>query len=131
MLKVERSKYFPEFSFGYSLQKIAPLKGLDSWSIGVALPLLCFPQQSRVKQAKAAVTMAQWEAENHSIELRKKLEELKSRISQKRKRLDYYENAALSEADELQRNALMLYRESETNATELLQSLSAARTVRK
>ena len=75
--------------------------------------------------------MAQWEAENHSIELRKKLEELKSRISQKRKRLDYYENAALSEADELQRNALMLYRESETNATELLQSLSAARTVRK
>ena len=131
MLKVERSKYFPEFSFGYSLQKIAPLKGLDSWSVGVALPLLCFPQQSRVKQAKAAVAIAQWEAENHSIELRKRLEELKARISQKRKRLDYYENAALSEADELRRNALMLYRESETNATELLQSLSAARAVRK
>ena len=131
MMKIEKSRYFPELSVGYSIQKIAPLKGLDSWSIGISFPLLFFPQQSRVKQAKAEMMAAQWEAQDKKIELRNTLEELQARILQKRKQLDYYESAALPEADELQRNALTLYRESETSVSELLQSLSTSRDIRK
>ena len=74
---------------------------------------------------------AQWEAQDKKIELRNTLEELQARILQKRKQLDYYESAALPEADELQRNALTLYRESETSVSELLQSLSTSRDIRK
>ena len=131
MLKIEKSRYFPELSVGYSIQKIAPLKGLDSWSIGISFPLLFFPQQSRIKQAKAEMIAAQWEAQDRRIELRNTLEELQARILQKRKQLDYYESAALPESDELQRNALTLYRESETSVSELLQSLSTSRDIRK
>ncbi len=40
MVKVERSKFFPEFSVAYSRQKITPLTGLNSWTVGVSFPPL-------------------------------------------------------------------------------------------
>ena len=129
-LKIERSRYLPEFSIGYSLQKITPQRGLDAWSVGATIPLLLHPQHSRVKQAKTAQAIAQWEAQSRTIELRATLDELQSNIRQKFKHIQYYHDAALEQADELQRNALTLYRESETTATELLQSLATARTLR-
>ncbi len=131
MLKVERSRFFPELSVGYSVQKIAPMKGLDSWSVGISFPLLFFPQHSRVRQAKADVVTAQWEAQDRETVLNNTVEELKAKIKQKKKRLEYYDNAALGEADELLRHAMTLYSESETGVTELLQSLSTVRDIRK
>ncbi len=131
MLKVEKSRFFPELSVGYSLQKIAPLKGLDSWMVGASFPLFFFPQQSRVRQAKAEAITAEWEAKERETVLRNTVEELKAKIGQKGKRLRYFETAALQEADELQHNATALYRESETGVAELLQSLSTARGIRK
>ena len=131
ILNIEKSRFFPELSVGYSVQKIAPMRGLDSWSVGISFPLLFFPQHSRVKQARADVLAAQWEAEDRITELRNTMEELSVRILQKRKLIDYYEDAALREAEELQRHAMMLYRESETGVPELLQGLSAAREIRK
>ena len=44
--------------------------------------------------------------------------------------IDYYDGAALKEADELQRTAILLYQESETDVTELIQSLKTAREIR-
>ena len=131
MLKVERSRFFPELSVGYSLQKIAPLKGLDSWMVGASFPLLFFPQQSRVRQAKAEAITAEWEAKDRETALQNTVEELKAKIRQKGKRLEYFEKAALLEADALQHNATTLYRESETGVAELLQSLSTVRDIRK
>ena len=47
------------------------------------------------------------------------------------KNVAYYVDAAFHEADELQRNAVLLYEESETDIAELVQSLNTSRDIRK
>ncbi|MDD6892323.1 MAG: CusA/CzcA family heavy metal efflux RND transporter, partial [Bacteroidales bacterium] len=131
LLKVEKSRFFPELSVGYAVQKIAPLKGLDSWTVGVSFPLLFFPQHSRVRQARHEARMAEWEAEDNRLQLRNRVDDLRGRLAKQRKTVDYYLTAALPEADDLQRNALILYEASETGMAELLQSLATARDIRK
>lgn len=41
-LNVERSRFFPELSLGYVRQDILPLKGLNSWMVGVSFPIYFF-----------------------------------------------------------------------------------------
>lgn len=128
---VERSRFFPELSVGYSRQKIEPLSGLNSWSVGVAVPIMFFPQKSKVKQARAEATIAQWDAEDNRLKLRNRVEELRLRIERQQRTIDYYTGDALKQADELQRNAMMLYKESETGIVELLHSITTANEIRK
>ena len=128
---VERSRFFPELSVGYSRQKIEPLSGLNSWSVGVAVPIVFFPQKSKVKQARAEATIARWDAEDNRLKLRNRVEELRLRIERQQRTIDYYTGDALKQADELQRNAMMLYKESETGIVELLHSIATANDIRK
>ena len=128
---VERSRFFPELSVGYSRQKIEPLSGLNSWSVGVAVPIVFFPQRSKVKQARAEATIARWDAEDNRLKLRNRVEELRLRIERQQRTIDYYTGDALKQADELQRNAMMLYKESETGIVELLHSITTANEIRK
>ena len=130
MVKVERSKFFPELSVGYSRQKMLPYKGLDAFIVGISVPLFCFPQKSRVKQAQVEARIAEWDAEEQRMQLSMTVDELRQTLLQTRATLDYYETAALSEADELRRSALALYNEGETAAADLVQSLKTARDVR-
>ena len=125
-LSLERSKLSPELSVGYSLQKIAPLNNLHSWSVGVALPILFFPQRSRIKQAKAEALIAQWEAEDNRKELLRKVEELEIKMRSERERVEYYQKAAVNEANEMERSAMALYQTGEIDAAELIQTLKMA-----
>lgn len=131
MVKIEKSKYFPELSLGYTRQKIAPMSGLNSWMVGVSFPLIFFPQKSRVRQARLEALSAQYEAEENHRQLSQKVEELRAQASSQAKRIAYYTDAALREADALQQNAISLYKESETSMTELIHSLNAARDIRR
>ncbi|MGM9691575.1 MAG: TolC family protein [Alloprevotella sp.] len=130
MVKVERSKFFPELSVGYTRQKMLPYKGLDAFNVGISIPLFCFPQKSRVKQAQVEARIAEWDAEEQRMQLSRTVDELRQTLLQTRATLDYYETAALPEADELRRSALALYNEGETAAADLVQSLKTARDVR-
>ena len=109
LLQIERSKFFPEFSFGYTRQKIAPLKNLNSWMVGVSFPILFFPQKSRSKQAKISLRIAEWEADNNKTMLNNKVEELKGRLRQQKESLQYFTEAALNEAESLQNSAVSRY----------------------
>lgn len=126
IVKIEKSKFFPELSVGYSLQKITPLTGLSSWSVGVSFPMLFFPQKSRVKQAKIDAMMAEWQAEDNQATLANKVAELRAQLDKQAKSVKYYTEDAMREADELRRNALLLYAESETGMAELVQSLNTS-----
>ena len=81
MLRIERSRFFPELSVGYVRQKIAPLSGLDSWMVGISFPVLFFPQHSRVRQAKIDSYIARTEAESNIRQLNNKVEELSFAIA--------------------------------------------------
>ena len=76
MLRIERSRFFPELSVGYVRQKIAPLSGLDSWMVGISFPVLFFPQHSRIRQAKIDSYIARTEAESNIRQLNNKVVEL-------------------------------------------------------
>ena len=130
-LRIERSKFFPEFSLGYVRQKIAPLNGLNSWMVGVSFPILFFPQRSRSKQAKVNLQIAEWQAEQNRVQLNNQVEELYRRARQQQESLDYYSKAALKEAEALQKSALLKFKESEINITDFVQSLNASRDIRR
>lgn len=130
-LRIERSKFFPEFSLGYVRQKIASLNGLNSWMVGVSFPILFFPQRSRSKQAKVNLQIAEWQAEQNRVQLNNQVEELYRRARQQQESLDYYSKAALKEAEALQKSALLKFKESEINITDFVQSLNASRDIRR
>ena len=131
MLRVERSRFFPELSLGYVRQKIAPQNGLDSWMIGVSFPVLFFSQQSRVKQAKIDSYIARTEAEANIRQLNNKVDELQALLRKQSESIRYYTTGALPEADALLSSALLLFKESETDITQFVQSLTAARKIRR
>lgn len=128
-LNVERSRFFPELSFGYVRQDILPLKGLNSWMVGVSFPLYFLPQHSKVKQAKAVAFIARTEAEANTRALYNKVYEAKANLRRQSESLRYYTASALKEADELMKVANLQLRHSETNVTEFIQAISVARDI--
>lgn len=131
MLRIERSRFFPELSVGYVRQKIAPLSGLDSWMVGISFPVLFFPRHSRVRQAKIDSYIARTEAESNIRQLNNKVEELSVALRKEGEHIRYYTTGALPEADALLKSATVQFKESETDITQFVQSLNAAREIRR
>ena len=131
MLRIEQSRFFPELSVGYVRQKIAPLSGLDSWMVGISFPVLFFPQHSRVRQAKIDSYIARTEAESNIRQLNNKVEELSVALRKEGENIRYYTTGALPEADALLKSATVQFKESETDITQFVQSLNAAREIRR
>ena len=131
VLRIERSRFFPELSVGYVRQKIAPLSGLDSWMVGISFPVLFFPQHSRVRQAKIDSYIARTEAESNIRQLNNKVEELSVALRKEGEHIRYYTTGALPEADALLKSATVQFKENETDITQFVQSLNAAREIRR
>lgn len=131
MLRIERSRFLPELSVGYVRQKIAPLSGLDSWMVGISFPVLFFPQHSRVRQAKIDSYIARTEAESNIRQLNNKVEELSVALRKEGEHIRYYTTGALPEAEALLKSATVQFKESETDITQFVQSLNAAREIRR
>ena len=131
MLRIERSRFFPELSVGYVRQKIAPLSGLDSWMVGILFPVLFFPRHSRVRQAKIDSYIARTEAESNIRQLNNKVEELSVALRKEGEHIRYYTTGALPEAEALLKSATVQFKENETDITQFVQSLNAAREIRR
>lgn len=131
MLNVERSRFFPELSVGYTRQNILPLKNLNAWMVGVSFPVYFLPQSSRVKQARLAATAAQIQAEANVRELNNRVSELSASLRRYDESLRFYTSSALKEADELTKAATLQLQQSETSVTEFIQSVTAAREIRR
>mgnify|MGYP002607088283 CR=1 FL=1 len=130
-LNIERSRFFPEFSLGYVRQDILPLKGLNSWMVGVSFPIYFLPHHSKVKQAKAAAFIARTEAEANTRNLYNKVSEAIANLRRQSESLRYYTSSALKEADELMKVASLQLRHSETDITEFIQAVNVARDIRR
>lgn len=75
--------------------------------------------------------MAQWEADDNRTALENKVEEIRLQAVKQAKTIEFYTTNTLKKVEELQRNALELYKENETGIAELLQGLASARDIRK
>lgn len=131
MLNIERSRFFPELSVGYVRQNILPDKGLDSWMVGVSFPVWFLPQRSKIRQAKFERNIAQTQAEANVRELNNRIWELRGNIRRYGESVRFYTTGALVEADNLMKTADTQFRESETDITEYVQSMNAAREIKK
>lgn len=131
MLNVERSRFFPEFSFGYVRQDISPVRGLNSWMVGVAFPVWFLPQRSKIRQAKFDTYIAETQADANVRELRNKVSELRSNISRCLESIRYYTTSALPEADALMKTANLQFGENDIDVTQYVQSLNASREIKK
>lgn len=131
MLNIERSRFFPELSLGYVRQNILPEKGLDSWMVGVSFPVWFLPQRSKIRQAKFERNIAQTQADANVRELNNKVTELRASIRRYGESIRFYTTTALAEADNLIKTADLQFRESETDITEYVQSMNAAREIKK
>ncbi|MEG1684391.1 MAG: CusA/CzcA family heavy metal efflux RND transporter [Bacteroides sp.] len=131
MLNIERSRFFPELSFGYVRQDINPMRGLNSWMVGVSFPVWFLPQRSKIRQAKFERYMAQTESNANIRELNNKVLELSANLKRYGESVRFYTSSALAEADNLIKTANLQFRESETDITEFVQSMNAAREIKK
>lgn len=99
--------------------------------VGVSFPIYFLPQKSRIKQAKLAASTAQIQAEANIRELNNKVTELSATLRRHEESLRFYTSSALKEADELIKVANLQLQHSETSIAEFIQSVSAAREIRK
>jgi hypothetical protein len=74
--------------------------------------------------------MAQWEAEHNKFQLNNKVEELYNMLKQQQESLNYFNNAALEEANSLQKIALAQFEESEIDIVEFVQSLNSSKQIK-
>ena len=131
MLNVERSRFFPEISVGYTRQDILPMKNLNAWMVGVSFPIYFLPQKSKIKQAKLAATSAQLQADANIRELNNRVTELEASLRRYNESLRFYTSSALKEADELTKAANLQLQQSETSVAEYIQSITTARDIRR
>lgn len=131
LLNIERSRFFPEFSFGYVRQDILPDKGLNSWMVGVSFPVWFLPQRSKIRQARFERNMAETQAEANARELRMKVSQLRADIRRYAESIRFYTKSALTEAENLMKTADAQFRESESDITDYVQSMNAAREIKK
>lgn len=126
LVKVERSRYFPELSAGYISQKILPDKNLNAWTVGISIPIFFNTQRSKLRQAKFGASIAQNEASANIRTLNNKLEELSVDLRRYGEAIDFYTSSALPEAEALMKSAEIQLKQSETDISEYIQGMNSA-----
>lgn len=130
-VRLEKSRFFPEISLGYTRQSIEPLKNLNAWMVGVSVPLYFGSHQSKVKQAKQAVVLSHLEFDHSMNLLRNKITELRSVLLRNQENIRYYTSSALKEADQMMNAATLQLKSNEINVMEFIQAVNAAREIRR
>ena len=130
-VKVEKSRFFPEFSLGYQRQNILPDKGLNAYVVGASFPIFFNSQRSRIRQAQADARIARNDAEMNLRTVTSRVTELEASLRRYGESLRYYTESALPEAETLIRAAKLQLANSETSIAEYILSLNTALEIRR
>jgi cobalt-zinc-cadmium resistance protein CzcA len=130
-LKTERSKFFPEISAGFFYQDIYPVKGLTGWQVGFSFPLLAFSQTSKIKAAKIDEDIALNQLEYMAFSTDKTIENLVAELTKYFRQIQYYDEYALKQADEIMRNARLQFEKENIEYLMYTQSISMALSIKK
>lgn len=129
--RIEKSRFFPEFSVGYQRQNILPDKGLNAYVVGASFPIFFNTQRSRIRQAKADAYIARNNAEINMRDMNNRITELQANLRRYDESLRYYTGSALTEAATLIRDAKVQLANSETTIAEYIMSLNTALEIRR
>ncbi|UPL51278.1 CusA/CzcA family heavy metal efflux RND transporter [Hymenobacter sublimis] len=141
--RVEQAQGLPQVTVGYTNQSLRGTYELDgqtstygagdrfqSVQAGVAIPLLRGPQKARVQAAKLQEQAATTAYQRYQAEAAAQLDELRLRLVEQRRRVQFYEQTGLPQADVIVRLSQRAYKAGETTYSELLLNLERALSVR-
>ncbi|MBL7960678.1 efflux RND transporter permease subunit, partial [bacterium] len=125
-LTLEKSKFLPDVSIGYSMQKLGSRSGFYGYAIGVGIPLWFVPQIGQQQAAKMQVKIAESDFEKNKNIIRSEYLKLKTDLEKNYSLRSYYESKALAQADEILKVAEKSYQSGDIGYLEYIQSLSQA-----
>ncbi len=131
LVNIEKSRFFPELSIGYTNRTITPDRNLHAFTVGVAFPVLFFPQKGRIQQAKLAASIARNEADHSLYQFNAGLSQLGITLQNYKQRYEYYMSSALPEAEELLRTTQFQLEQKIIGVTEFIQNINAVLEIRR
>ncbi|RSK45450.1 CusA/CzcA family heavy metal efflux RND transporter [Hymenobacter rigui] len=141
--RLEQAQGLPQVSVGYTNQSLRGTYEVDgrpqtygtgdrfqSVQAGVAIPLLRGPYKARVQAAKLQEQVATANYERYQAGAAAQLDELRTRLTEQQRRVQFYEQTALPQATIIVRLSQRAYKAGETTYSELLLNLERALAVR-
>ena len=124
--KAERADFLPKFNLGYALQTVDGNEGFYAWEAGINIPLLPFSQAGKVKAARIDRDIAGHEYLQKESEVKAAYQELVGRYKISKEVLQYYQDNALSLADEQIGAAKLGYRLGSLDYLQFIQNIELA-----
>ncbi|MBC6609218.1 CusA/CzcA family heavy metal efflux RND transporter [Hymenobacter sp. BT188] len=141
--RVERAQGLPQVNVGYTNQTLRGTYEVDgrpqtygtgdrfqSVQAGVAIPLLRGAQKARVQAAQLQEQVATAQYQRYQAEAAAQLDELRVRLQEQQRRVQFYEQTGLPQATTIVRLSQLSYKAGETTYSELLLNLERALSVR-
>ncbi|MDF7815526.1 MULTISPECIES: CusA/CzcA family heavy metal efflux RND transporter [Hymenobacter] len=141
--RVEQAAGLPQVTVGYTNQSLRGTYEVDgqattygagdrfqSVQAGVAIPLLRGPQKARVQAARLQEQAAAATYQRYRAEVAAQLDELRLRLQEQQRRVQFYEQTGLPQAEVIVRLSQRAYKAGETTYSELLLNLERTLRVR-
>ncbi|MCL3782037.1 CusA/CzcA family heavy metal efflux RND transporter [Prolixibacteraceae bacterium JC049] len=128
--KVEKGKALPEILLGVNSQTYKNTNGykngkrFNSFSIGLAIPILPNGNRARVRAARKQEMIAQSESHWNTMEVKNQFKALLLQYEKLSKSLNYYQNSALNKADIVIENSQKAFRSGDISYSQYLQNLT-------
>ncbi len=128
LIKVERNKIFPDFTFNYFLgnNTYSDAKTYHGFEVGISVPLFYESHKSLLQSAKLKLEIEQNANTNKIEQVKTKFYELNTMLIQSRNLIERYEKNDLPLASELRRTALKAYELREIDFFNFANSLESA-----
>ena len=132
-VRLEQSRRWPDlqFEYFYGFGQGENARNFPGYQVGLSLPLWPRARQAAVASSRLAVVQQQRLAEDYRYRLTAEQERLRAQLDRYAEALAYYEQEALPLATEMVRMAGQAYRQGEADYLAYLQSLEAARSMRR
>lgn len=128
--KLEQNRFLPDLSVGYFNQSIDAVKGFKGFQFGIGIPLFFWGQQGKVQATKIQTQIAQAELENYQVVVKTTFIQQLQEYEKYSGMVNYYENTATPQANEIQKVAQLAYNKGEIGYVEFIQNLTQAITIK-
>lgn len=123
---VAQQAFFPTFSAGYFNQQIEGIRGLNGFQVGVGVPLFFGADKSKVKAAQLGTEIANSELETQKLNYTAEIDAATIRYSTAEATLDFYQESALPNADQLSVSSEKSYKAGEIGYIEFIENMDKA-----
>ncbi len=129
-VKLENSKFYPEFTAGYFDQSINGTKGFTGFQVGIVAPLWFFPQSAKRKEAVLQKQIANNERDWQKFYVKNNSEKLRIELNKQFERLNYFYDFALKQADTIEDLAIKQLKADSLKHDEYIQNINKAYNIR-